>query len=253
LQHRLTAIEIDEVLLMYNSGKTLSEVASFFGVSAPAIAGLLQRRGVVRRSSRDCQIKCKLNHNILDEITPESAYWIGFIFADGTVGRRNGSPEISIALAEKDRLHLEKAKSFFGSTHSLIEVPSVKAVRFSFRSEKIASQIEFYGRRHFNQSVAHNSLANSRDFWRGLIDGDGWFRYSPITSHVQLIGGFALMTQFSEFLVLNGYCKKSAVCRHKTIFAVSTETKRASRLLEDLYVNATVSLDRKAEKLKCSY
>jgi hypothetical protein len=55
--------------------------------------------------------KCLLNHEAFDIITDDAAYWIGFLFADGSVVReRKGAPMVQVRLSEVDRGQLVKLR-----------------------------------------------------------------------------------------------------------------------------------------------
>ena len=60
-----------------------------------------------------------INENVFNEITEESAYWIGFLMADGCIATRKSSPYISLRISEVDIEHIEKFRSFLGSNHKI--------------------------------------------------------------------------------------------------------------------------------------
>ena len=58
----------------------------------------------------------KANYRIFENIdTPEKAYWLGFIAADGCVYVREKNATIRIAIKSSDKEHLEKFKKFMES------------------------------------------------------------------------------------------------------------------------------------------
>ena len=65
---------------------------------------------IVRDSSL-CQRTCQLNEQAFSKLTPEAAYWVGFLMADGSIVGRS----VGIALALKDAGHLELFRAFMGS------------------------------------------------------------------------------------------------------------------------------------------
>jgi hypothetical protein len=53
--------------------------------------------------------KYKLNEYFFDEINEKSAYWLGFLYADGCVRMKNGrSGELKLKLKDTDKSHIEK-------------------------------------------------------------------------------------------------------------------------------------------------
>jgi len=195
------------------------------------------------------QKKCLLNDNAFDELTKESAYWIGFLMADGNISiRKHGAPELSVVLANKDRQHVEKFRRFLGSTHALIDISSTKATRFSVRSEKLVSALAKYGVVP-NKSFITDApviLEMNSDFWRGIIDGDGWIaidnRNRP---RLELVGSEKMLHQFIAFVqACHPQCGAS-VRPHKGIFKVGLLCTAATEVIRSLYDNESVALDRK--------
>ncbi|MFG3422219.1 hypothetical protein [Micromonospora sp. NPDC048063] len=153
--------------IAYQAGVTLGQLATAYGITEPSVRGLVLRRGVPLR-----RVVHTLRHDAFDELTPDACYWIGFLFADGSISyRRNHIPQISVGLAERDRAHLLKLRTFLGST-SVISAPSPThhSCQFSVRSQRLADRLVALGR---YQGPINARLVESRDFWRGVVDGDG--------------------------------------------------------------------------------
>lgn len=199
-------------------------------------------------------------HDAFDILTPEAAYWCGFLFTDGTIVRRpDRAPTVALVIQKGDRGHLEKLRDFLASAHAITEVHPAKvspryaapnggrgtgAVRFAVTSRRIADRLEALGR--YGPAV-NPGLAASRDFWRGVIDGDGTVGVSCGIPHVKLWGTRWLLRSFVEFL--------GPISRHplnarpaRSIYVVSTSYRTAEKLVDRLYAGAGVALDRKAEK-----
>ena len=49
--------------------------------------------------------------------TEEKAYWLGFLYADGSVGSKDD--RIELGLAEKDFHHIEKFRDFIGINNKI--------------------------------------------------------------------------------------------------------------------------------------
>jgi hypothetical protein len=87
---KLTEDQKTRIVELYVSGQSTMQIAPRFQVSVSTINNLLHRRNVVLRCVRDTSTKYQLRHDAFDELTPDAAYWIGFLFADGSVfGREN--------------------------------------------------------------------------------------------------------------------------------------------------------------------
>ena len=90
---------------LYNSGQSSAAIARQIGThkDGSQIRRLLNRRGVVMRDSSASQRKKALNEDAFSTLTPDAAYWLGFLMADGSVCER----EVRIAVAAIDIAHLE--------------------------------------------------------------------------------------------------------------------------------------------------
>ena len=70
------------------------------------------------------------NFEIID--TEEKAYWLGFLYADGSVSSTDN--RIELGLAEKDLNHIEKFKEFIGVPNKISYRPQTKSYRYMFKS-----------------------------------------------------------------------------------------------------------------------
>ena len=119
----------------------------------------------------------RLDENVFETLNEESAYWLGFIYADGHLGHPNGSGTyfVSIGLNEKDWEHLEKFKAFV-KTNKPLQLDNInRATVITVFSRKMYLDIVKYGITANKTYEVHLDpiLQYNRDFWRGVIDGDG--------------------------------------------------------------------------------
>jgi DNA-binding transcriptional regulator WhiA len=62
-----------------------------------------------------------VNEAVFDTITEESAYWLGFLMADGSINTgKTGNPRIALTLAERDREHLVKFRKFLNCSNQIL-------------------------------------------------------------------------------------------------------------------------------------
>lgn len=246
---RLTPAQRATVVNRYLAGEGCPEIGASLGCSGAAIRGFLNRRGVPRRTQHEAQTRLPLNHAAFDVLTPEAAYWCGFIAADGTIVQRSdGAPEVAIVLARNDEGHLEKFRNFLGSGHAITHVKTCKSsyvgstggVRFSIRSQRIAGRLTELGVKH---GPLAPELAVSRDFWRGAVDGDGYIGVADGRAQFKLVGRESLLLNFEGMARLAG-CRMT-VRPHKSIYVVGTSGAGAERIVGYLYEGATIGLDRK--------
>ncbi len=206
------------------------------------------------------------NPSYFDEIdTPEKAYWLGFITADGMVtGFRSGSLQMVIKLARKDRGHLEilhqelQAKRPIRDTEEWSKPPGT-----SERKKRPASILNVCSPQVVNALVRHGVTQRKTDtvqpwngpgrlmrhYWRGVIDGDGSIGTYDGEAKLSLCGSRPLVEAFLEWA--RGICGTTAQARQGKagnrrywLTAIGGNV-RLARLLAVLYDDAPVALARK--------
>jgi hypothetical protein len=194
-----------------------------------------------------------LNHEAFDIVINDAAYWIGFLFADGSViQQQKGAPLVQLRLSEIDRAQLENFRQFLDSTHAISTSPpgnfggyqSRASVRYIVSSRRLGERLLELGR--YEGQIAAE-LVDSRHFWRGVVDGDGSI-YTLKTGYygISLVGSRRLLDAFLGFLRERNLSGRMTVSPHKSIYAVSTAGHLAELIIDELYRNATTALARKA-------
>lgn len=272
-QNNLTERQIEEIISRYNHGESVIKIGKDLRHDERFIKSLLLQQGVkLRTRSESIKLshrktrKYSINEQSFESITEESAYWTGFLMADGCV---TDSGVVSVALQLIDINHLEKFKKFLKSEHPIqtyereADFSSLNRTqdackyysqaRISFSSVKIAESLKMYGvtpRKSLSAKV--KLLANNRHFWRGVIDGDGSIGLLKRGNipFLSLIGSKGIIKQFLKFvncIVRNGVRMRAAKDSTKT-FTVNFSANTAAQIVSFLYDNANVYLDRKYEK-----
>jgi hypothetical protein len=122
--------------------------------------------------------KYSLDEGYFSEITtPEQAYWLGFLAADGGIIDAGGRPRgVRLELAAYDVGHLLKFAYALGSD-APISGPRQNCLRITFNSSQLAEDLAVYGvtiRKSLVVVPPLEKLAGlERYYWRGLWDGDG--------------------------------------------------------------------------------
>jgi DNA-binding transcriptional regulator WhiA len=246
---------VKELCYKYISGENSNQLAVAYKVSSTVILRWLRKNDVHVRDYVDSSFRRGLlNEEVFNVITEEGAYWIGFLMADGGVTKtKEGSPRICLELSEIDKEHVEKFKKFVGTTNKLVSrVHKIKSgelrksFRISFRSRKVCAILYKYGitsNKSFTAEVKR--LENNKDFWRGVIDGDGTIRLDsnkyPV---VQLVGARPLLNQWSSY-VESITSLKPTVRKNGKVFVVRFRGKNAVKVIKHLYDKSSVHLDRK--------
>lgn len=256
----LTANQKAEVVGAYLNGESQTELAGRFGVDRGTIRYTLKVAGHSMRPQGDACRKLPLAQDAFDRITEASAYWIGFLMADGYIRLRKGEPwGVRLVISDKDLGHLEKFRAFLGSAHSIIFGPPYLTKKsgyrrqaiFSFTSSRIACRLHSFGvtnRKSLTARVA--KLENNRDYWRGLIDGDGCVRWQQIGRYrypnLVCYGSEATVEQFAEWARAVAPSCRTAITRRGKIARFNTTGRSAENLVLALYGGCTVALDRKS-------
>ena len=99
----------------YAFGESCYKLSKEFHIPATSICRLIRRSNIPVRSPL-----CLLNEDAFNIITEESAYWIGFLMADGCIHYHPGNaPYVSLTLAKCDSDHVIEFSQFMGSSHKL--------------------------------------------------------------------------------------------------------------------------------------
>lgn len=239
--------EISKIIKLYKKGIPSTKIGVLFKVSRTTIIRVLKRNNVEIRNKSEASRQFRFNENAFATITPESAYWIGFLMADGCIASEN---TLQIELREKDKNHLKKLKTFLKSEHRILQPPCAKkrgACRFTVRSDKLIKDLMKYGIvRKKSLTCKVIGLENNRDFWRGVMDGDGNIWYNPTQGfwYLKLLGSKPLMQQYLNFIKTITPTKVN-LYPHKNIWTVHLGAHHAASVMYALYNNSCVALDRK--------
>jgi len=250
-----------EIVQLYRGGMGYTQVASTTGYSVMTCWKYVRNVGAER-----IPIRYKCDKTAFDEINDEdSAYWLGFIYADGNVC--NGI--LTLGLAYRDVEHVRKFRDFLSSNH-----PVVRRQSMSF-DKPVESATLKVGRKYMCASLAKWGVVPAkslvlkppvgiadelmRHFWRGVVDGDGTIGTYIASSNgkpqwaIYLTAGNAEMPQgFLDFIHHN-HIETNATVRqekeHKFRVAFGG-VRMAQEVASLLYEGATVYLDRKHELYK---
>lgn len=241
---------LNKVLELYQQGKSQIYIEKELNLTRKTIRELLKSKGIeYRDKSQQHHIRynTQINHNAFDALTPESLYWIGMLYSDGHVETVRESA-IELTLHKDDVLHLEKLKLFLNTTRP-IKNGNGDCKRLRFNSRLIRNRLVELGFTS-NKSITiapHDLLKDSRDFWRGVVDGDGGvYNYEHHTKQIFLCGTLETIFEFIFFCTKHGIKSKYPTQnKGKNLYSVSYYGNDANLVGNLLYKDATVYLDRK--------
>lgn len=238
-----------ELVNRYIAGESAVTISKDIGCSSATIYKYLRLSGVTPRTLEER--KLPLNQEKFDILTPESLYWAGFMAADGSIYHQKGKvPYISLGLSTKDEDHVVKFKTFLESGHKLSVSTSKNSFgefskcQFQVRSSILADRLTNLG---VKGPILSKELIRSRDFWRGVVDGDGSVSKRIDKPLVELYGYKYILEPFVEFLreSLGIYPK---IHPRSSIYRVQIGGTPCARVLAELYSDADHYLDRKKER-----
>lgn len=184
------------------------------------------------------------------------AYVLGFIVADGCIvqGTYKGySDSMKFGVHVKDKDILEKIKLELKSEHSISTTEN--AAHLSIASQKIVDDLKSLGisyRKSLRENIPRVPPKFTRDFIRGIVDGDGslWLdrRNYPTLS---VSGGEKILSFIrKQFFRKFGLYSTLTKCSYskgakKYLYSISYRSNSAKTLIEYLYHDASLSLNRK--------
>lgn len=252
-------MDIDEKLIidLYKSGIGSPTIAKKINSDFYHVLKILKKFNIPLRSARESALKYSFNENFFENIdSEEKAYWLGFIFADGSLDEKRHKLKISISI--KDKEILEKFKKSISSNHKINNYK----ISSGYSNNSIVCEISICSQKLCNDLYNSNIIPNKTfsgippilsnnlepHFWRGMLDGDGWVSISErnnkyLTLETGICGNIYAMQSYSKFLTKNNITNK--ITSDKSIFRTRICANRALNLLNILYGNATIFLQRK--------
>ena len=252
--------DIPVAVEMYESGLTIREIAGQLKINRGVMGRTLGRHTEIRKPD-----PVYYDDTVFDEINEHSAYWAGFLMADGCIHEKRGSGQqvLSLSLKSSDESHIEKFKAFMKTNATIGR--AIRRGRFEYStiaitSQKLCDTLSKYGlgvRKTYN-AVVSSRVEFDRHFWRGMIDGDGGvYNKKKIktgeTVHepqIGFVGTPAVCKQLANFINrLIPTCRPSITkCTHTNVIKhINVCSWHARELAFILYGNCTISLDRKQQ------
>jgi hypothetical protein len=252
-----------EIFNKYLKGETTTFLSKQYDCSKDKILCVLKNNNIKTRTRSEQKRKYKLDEDSFKNLNENSLYWLGFIAADGNLYiNPRGNKVVQFGLHQKDEEHLNKLKIFLKTNKPIYYYESKRKykdnyittpeVKFNINSSIIFEDICRYGimpKKTFKLEI--NDILINRDFFRGLFDGDGSiFSNNKGKDLVICLNGIEqVLKVFCDFikkeinLDLNIFPSKS-ICRTRAY------GKKALDILDLLYGDSSIYLDRKMELYK---
>ncbi len=266
----LTDDQAARIVSAYEAGASLVDAGSIFGLSRCFVVGLFKRLCVTIRHDGEAHRQHALNERAFADAAndPTAAYVVGLLFADGCITRSSAKrAQITIGLSGDDGRHLEMVRDFLGSDHPLVHKEkggSFERSKFStvlrVSSAVMADDLARYGvvPRKSLTAEARGGVEASRDFWRGVVDGDGsiWLqRTGPYPNSVfpfmNLCGSLATVRQFKHFLNAHGISSYRIRSNSSVnCWRVDVGSSKAYHAINLLYDGCGIALPRKLARAR---
>lgn len=177
--------QIDYIINEYTNGKTMKALGKEFGVQYYSIKRLLHTKNIKTEGYKHNYPRIE---NIFTDIdSREKAYWLGVMYADGSVEKKNNG----FYLGMSDLDHIEKFKQFLGAKNHniIIEHPDPNKNKLtrdyyilSVRDKQMHDDLIKWGclpdKSHLSLHIPPIKKDYIWDFIRGYFDGDGGFYYA---------------------------------------------------------------------------
>lgn len=224
------------------------EIARRLGVGKTAINRWSRELGLV-------PVKHTVNESFFDGLNEESAYLLGYIYADGNINYNpdKGYYALTITASAKDKTHLENLRVLLSSTKPLLFSVKTKSYRLIANSKKLCQKLIGLGvipRKSL--TVRFPSLPNNllRHFVRGVIDGDGNVRYvnrkrSPYFEITIASGSKAFCEGLASTIKENAGIPANARKINENLYIIQYSCSRGEKLAEFIYSDAIIFLERK--------
>ena len=245
---KYTSEIIDYAVTEYQKGRYVKDIAKELSLNPPTLSKKMKEVG--------CQIKknvpsYKMNEEAFSIIdSEESAYWLGYVFASGTVSKADN--RITGKAKDSDYEHLLRFRDFLKSDSPIEKINRENSCRIRFSSVKMKSDLLLHGHGYekeaeyscpFEEQVEDGIF---RHFVRGYVDGNGHLGMTHndmsypalmIIGNEEFLNQVVLRMKWEQgFYFYESKGQFTLQCKYPLI---------ALNSMKELYVSSEISLDRK--------
>lgn len=257
-----------QIIELYRDGNfSARQVGDRFGVSHNIIRKLLAQKDLLHPNP--VVKKYSINENFFSCIDTEpKAYWLGFIYADGYITRKN---VFGVGLSVLDKKHLDQLVKDMDGNYPVKVYPnpggSCERAVLSVRSHILTADLRKQGcfERKSKELVFPTSNQVPEEFishfMRGYFDGDGSIFFSDqkyktkkgikisVCPHFSVISTFQFLTEFLKRLPIKTNSKVYKDYRGRQAHSIAIGGRKSVNAIGIfLYKSARTFLDRKKER-----
>jgi hypothetical protein len=253
---------LQDLIDEYQSGKSLAKISETSGICRRTLSRHFKAKGVEINQDG---AKYIYDTHFFDKIdSEEKAYWLGFLYADGSIS--SSGIDVSLGLKVSDRTHLEKLRDRVSPGKPIAEkqvrlgVKTFGAATYCMTNRVIHDQLIALGcppRKSLILTFPTEDLVPTsllRHFIRGYVDGDGSIglyvsaRGEELT-HFSVLGTQQFLEGIQDVFQkhIPEYSKSSIKLgnRSKAFFFQKGGRHAVKNILDYLYRDSSISLDRK--------
>lgn len=259
------ALRLKDAIDYYEKHKTatVADVSRLFDIYPDNLAKNISNCGI---PITDRQHTPLFNDHIFDTIdTEEKAYWLGFIYADGYIQSEQTKCfryNFELTVKKSDLPHIQKFNTFMAHQKENIKFGRYtrdnvlfERCRWIISNKNLWEVLNSYGctpNKSLTLSFPNEDIFKDKElirhFIRGYFDGDGSLGIYTLGSRTidscSVVGTKEFIAKLSEYLPISGHIRHNK--RHSDNTNQLCFSSRKARLVVDyLYDNATIYLDRK--------
>lgn len=211
----------EQAIQLYKQGKQIKEICNMINLCDKTISKTLKENGIVIKTGPEYLRVHHFNDSYFKSIdSPDKAYFLGLLYADGNVYLRR--KRVQIALAEEDSYILTEFAKTLGHNGKLyIDREFHKLI---FDSEEMCNDLIKLGctpRKSLSLEFPNSEQVPDHllsHFIRGFFDGDGsiYFRgKNPQAKSVSFVSTKSFLMKLKEVLLKEGIQSSDFLIRYK--------------------------------------
>lgn len=249
----LTDFGLKQLVQDYGLGYSQQKIAKKFNVGEDTIRRWMKENNISTRKR-----KWNIQEDYFDLIdSPEKAYWLGFLGADGYVHQERG--EIQFELQESDKSQVQKLADALSCNKPLLEIngqfhdKSYTHWRFVIKCRHMVDTLQKYGitQRKSLTFYPKNIPQSLFDYWIiGYMDGDGCIFDTKGRIKISFTGTMTTLTMIKDHFHSSNAIRLEHNC--KNTYKFTLEVDKSENFLKSIkYDTLPFVLERK-QKHYCS-
>jgi hypothetical protein len=237
----------------------MKDIGKEYGVSRTVITRVLKENNIENNDRHKYEADYSKFHHI---DTPEKAYWLGFIAADGCVYKRSTNGSVILNLSRKDRDHLVKFKNFMNSNVEINDFiqdcgfsNNTPMSKITFNSKNMVEDFIAHGVGQKKSLVLKPPIIEEEfylPFILGYFDGDGSiYKTKQYNNYaINIVGTKEILEWINSILDISSHLEKRNDDDKNNYYIRCGGTEKPYKILTKLYNSCSEHLDRKYQIYK---